>query len=73
MLKIGLRGSDISILQVDLHRESVTIVPGASQLSQMQAVLQKSDDKRCECQDGANCSEGDSYGVVQRTRNFTGG
>jgi hypothetical protein len=32
----------------------------------MQAVLQKSDDKRCECQGDANCSEDDSYGVVQQ-------
>jgi hypothetical protein len=71
--KVGLRGSDVSILRVDLHWGSVTIVPGASQLSQMQAVLQKSDDKRCECQDCANYSEDDSYGVVQRTRNFAGG
>jgi hypothetical protein len=64
--KVGLRGPHVSILRVDLHWESVIVVPGASHLSQMQAVLQKSDDKRCECQGGANCSEDDSYGVVQQ-------
>ena len=71
--KVGLRGSHVSILRVDLHWESVIIVPGASHLSQMQAVLQKSDDKRRECQDGADCSEDDSCGVVQRARTFAGG
>jgi hypothetical protein len=33
--KVGLRGSHVSILRVDLHWESVIIVPGASHLSQM--------------------------------------
>jgi hypothetical protein len=28
MRKVGLHGSDVSILQVDLHRENVPIVPG---------------------------------------------
>ena len=71
--KVGLRGSELSILQVDYRWGSVTIVSGASQLSQMQAVLQKSDDKRCKCQDGADYSEDDSCGVVQRARTFAGG